>query len=412
MNISDAIDGALKNLSRHKLRTTLTMLGMIFGVGAVIAMLSIGGGAEKSALAAIERLGVHHVIVRGQKLKAEDLAEIRKKSLGVSLRDAEAIAESLPVVESVTPRVDVKIWKIMSSEAKSKGKLAGVAWQLPFLSSVPLSEGRFFQKDEEETHAQVCVIGEAIRRDLFGFGPAIGKEIKINDVWLQVVGVLASSSGTKGGLTQSVPTTSVSRQVLVPFTTATRKFERDPMEAPLDELTIRLKDGASSMKAAEMIRPLLDRLHGGADDYEIVVPEEILEQSRKTQRLFDIVMGSIAGISLLVGGIGIMNIMLASVMERTREIGIRRAIGARPRDVKTQFMIESFTISMLGGLAGIIIGVVLAQFVAAFAGWPTVVSLWSILLSTGVSVTVGWLSGMYPAARAAALDPIEALRYE
>jgi putative ABC transport system permease protein len=160
------------------------------------------------------------------------------------------------------------------------------------------------------------------------------------------------------------------------------------------------------------VRSLLERLHGGVDDYELVVPEALLEQSRRTQRLFNIVMGCIAGISLLVGGIGIMNIMLATVLERTREIGVRRAVGARREDIRRQFIIESFSISALGGVSGIVVGVAIARIVAAYAGWPTVVTLTSIALSTGVSVAVGLASGLYPAVRAAALDPIEALRYE
>ncbi|HET7704442.1 MAG TPA: FtsX-like permease family protein, partial [Thermoanaerobaculia bacterium] len=164
--------------------------------------------------------------------------------------------------------------------------------------------------------------------------------------------------------------------------------------------------------AAEVIKPLIDRLHGSADDYEVVVPEALLEQQRQTQRIFNIVMGSIAGISLLVGGIGIMNIMLASVLERTREIGVRRAIGARRGDIRAQFVIESFAISSIGGLAGIIIGIVLARLVAAYAGWPTVITISSLVLSTGVAMTVGLVSGIYPANRASELNPIEALRYE
>jgi putative ABC transport system permease protein len=180
-----------------------------------------------------------------------------------------------------------------------------------------------------------------------------------------------------------------------------RKFDRDPLDAPIDELLVTVKEGVSTRRTAQVIEPLLQRLHGGADDYEVVVPEALLEQSRQTQRIFNIVMGSIAGISLLVGGIGIMNIMLASVLERTREIGVRRAIGATRRDIRSQFVIESFSISLLGGMAGIIIGIVLARIVGAYAGWPTVITYWSLLLSTGVSISVGLVSGIYPAARAA-----------
>jgi putative ABC transport system permease protein len=195
-------------------------------------------------------------------------------------------------------------------------------------------------------------------------------------------------------------------------TTAQRKFQTTPLKSPLDELIVEIERGESPQLAAGVIDTLMQRLHGGASDYTLVVPEALLEQSRRTQRLFDIVMGCIAGISLLVGGIGIMNIMLATVMERTREIGVRRALGATRKDVRNQFMIEAFTISASGGVVGILMGVAIAKGVAFYAGWDTVVTFASIFLATAVSVGVGLISGMYPAARAAQLDPIEALRYE
>ena len=201
----------------------------------------------------------------------------------------------------------------------------------------------------------------------------------------------------------------------MPVTTALSKFDRDPLASPLQEIVVRLDEatqGAQSRVAARAIDRLLAQLHAGAEDYELVVPEALLEQSRRTQRLFNLVMGSIAGISLLVGGIGITNIMLATVLERTREIGVRRAVGARRRDIVRQFLVESFAISALGGLIGIAVGLGIARAIAAAAGWPTLVTPWSILLATGVAMAAGIVSGIYPARRAAALDPIEALRWE
>ena len=394
---------ALDNLATHKLRTALTMLGMIFGVGAVIAMLSIGAGGERKALEAIGRLGLRNVIVRAKVVKPEDRQELRKKSLGVSLRDAEAIGEAVPNVVVVLPRVEIKPYKILAPNAKTKGKVFGVSSRYSQVASIRIAEGRFLDARDEADHAQVCVIGQNIRRNLFGYGPVLGKQLKVNDVWLTVIGILGEAvDGTSAD----------AQEIWIPVTTAIRKFDRDPLDAPLDELLVEMREGVSTRDAAKLIEPLLDRLHGGADDYEIVIPEALLEQSRQTQRIFSIVMGSIAGISLLVGGIGIMNIMLASVMERTREIGIRRAIGARKSDIRAQFVIESFTISVIGGLSGIIIGIGLAKMVAAYAGWPTVITFGSLFLSTAVSVTVGLVSGIYPAARAAELNPIEALRYE
>ncbi|HEY6140751.1 MAG TPA: ABC transporter permease [Thermoanaerobaculia bacterium] len=389
---------ALGNLAARKLRTALTMLGMVFGVGAVIAMLSIGAGGEKKALEAIGRLGLQNVLVKAKEVKPEDRQELRKKSLGVSLRDGEAIAEAVPNVERVLPRVEVKAYKILATGGKAKGKVLGLSADYAAVADVPIAEGRFFDKQDQAQHAQVAVVGPSIRRDLFGYGPAIGKLVKINDVWLEVIGTLRGDG--------------IEKEIWIPVSTAMRKFDRDPLDAPVDELVVKVKDGVSTKETADLIRPLLDRLHGGADDYEIVIPEALLEQRRQTQRIFNIVMGSIAGISLLVGGIGIMNIMLASVMERTREIGVRRAIGARRVDIRAQFVIESFAISLLGGVTGVIIGILLAKIVAAYAGWPTVITFTSLIVSTGVSMTVGLVSGLYPATRAAELDPIEALRYE
>jgi putative ABC transport system permease protein len=395
MNFDEALLTALTNLRAHKLRTTLTMLGMIFGVGAVIAMLSIGAGAEKQALESIGSLGVRNVLIRTIELDADDKAEIRKKSLGVSLRDGEAIAEAVEGVEGVFPRIEVKVHRISSAGRKTEGKVQGVAWASA--RALPIVEGRAIDARDEASHAQVCLIGPRIRNELFGYGGAVGRTLKVNDVWFEVEGM---------------PAMSTAREIYVPVTTAQRKFDRDPLDSPVDELVVRLREDVSPAKSAELMKTLLDRLHAGEKDYEIIVPEALLEQSRKTQRIFAIVMGSIAGISLLVGGIGIMNIMLASVLERTREIGIRRALGARPKDIRTQFVIEAFSISIAGGFVGIVTGVALARVVAASAGWPTVVTITSLVLSTGVSMLVGLASGIYPAMRAANLNPIEALRYE
>ncbi|HUP48227.1 MAG TPA: ABC transporter permease [Thermoanaerobaculia bacterium] len=410
--MNEAVATALRNLAKHKMRTALTMLGMIFGVGAVIAMLSIGAGGEKKALESIGRLGLRNVIVRAKQVKPEERSELRKKSLGVSLRDGEAVLEAVPNVERVLPKIEVKAYRIISPSGRTKGKVIGISSQYREVATVKLAEGRFFDAVDEREHAQVAIIGQEVRRNLFGYGPALGRQLKVNDVWLEVIGIVASEPMGASSGTDAVAGGSSAEEIWLPVSTAMRKFDRDPLEAPVDELMVTVKEGVSPRSVAELIKPLIDRLHGGADDYEVVVPEALLEQQRQTQRIFNIVMGSIAGISLLVGGIGIMNIMLASVLERTREIGVRRAIGARRADIRAQFVVESFAISILGGIAGIIIGILLARLVAAYAGWPTVITVWSLLLSTGVSITVGLVSGIYPANRASELDPIEALRYE
>ncbi len=411
MSLRESLLRALASLSAHKLRSVLTMLGMIFGVGAVIAMLSIGAGAERQALEMIRRMGISNVIVRAKEFRPDELQEVRKKSIGVSLRDAAGIEEAVPGVDFTGPRVTVNPWSVRGRGGKSEARVSGVSWRHAELVSLPLAAGRFLTKEDEEAHAQVCVLGDGARRDLFGWEPALGRTVKVNDVWLTVVGVLAPS-GDGGDTFQGVSVGSTAQELFVPYTTVLRKLDRDPLASPLSELVVKLRDGTPATEAARLAGALLDRLHGGAADFEVVVPEALLAQSRKTQRLFNVVMGCIAGISLLVGGIGIMNIMLATVLERTREIGIRRAIGARRKDVLVQFVVEAFALSALGGLLGVVLGVLIAKVVAVSAGWPTVVTLWSLLLSTGVSGAVGLLSGFYPALRAASIDPIEALRYE
>ncbi|MGD8441507.1 MAG: ABC transporter permease [Holophagae bacterium] len=410
MTVSDALRTAMENLSTHKLRSVLTMLGMIFGVGAVIAMLSIGEGAEREAMAMIERLGVRNILVRDVDMRDDELQEVRETSPGVSRRDAVAIADAVPGVERTCARVDVEPYSVLAGGRTVDATAHGVDAAFARLTNLELANGRFLDPLDVRNHAQVCVIGEGIRRELFGYERAIGQSLKVNELWLEVVGVLAGSGAATS--VQGVAVGSTDLDVYLPVSTAIRKLDLPLLEAPLDEIIVRLVPEASPAESARLIDQLLDRLHGGESDYELVVPEALLEQSRKTQRLFNIVMGAIAGISLLVGGIGIANIMLATVFERTREIGVRRAVGARREDIRTLFLMESFTISVMGGLAGVLLGVAISKFVAASAGWSTVVTFWSVVLAFGVSMAVGIGSGLYPAVRAANLNPIDALRWE
>jgi putative ABC transport system permease protein len=410
MTLRDAFGTAVENLSTHKLRSVLTMLGMIFGVGAVIAMLSIGEGAERQAMEMIERLGVRNILVRDVDMRDEELQEVRETSPGVSPRDAVAIADAIPGVERTCARVEIEPYTVLSGGRTVKATAHGVDAGFAGLTNLEVTVGRFFDGVDVARHAQVCVIGESVRRELFGYEEAIGKVLKVNELWLEVIGVLAGSGGVSS--VQGVAVGSTDLDIYLPVSTAIRKLDLPLLEAPLDEIIVRLEPSANPGETARLMDELLGRLHGGEEDYELVVPEALLEQSRKTQRLFNIVMGAIAGISLLVGGIGIANIMLATVFERTREIGVRRAVGARQVDIRTLFLMESFTISLLGGLAGVVVGVLISKIVAVSAGWSTVVTLWSVVLAFGVSMAVGIGSGLYPAQRAAKLNPIDALRWE
>jgi len=407
----EALASGLSSLRHHALRSFLAMLGIIFGVGAVIAMLSIGAGAERQALEIIDAMGLRNVVVKDKRFDREnELQEIRRKSAGLSTRDAQAIRDAVPGVERVVSKIEVEAWKVLSPGGRSKPRVLGVSSDYPTLVKLTLREGRFFDRADEDTHAAVCVIGDRVRRDLFGFEPALGRPLKVNDQWLSVVGVLEGGGGKKE--IQGVTLEGTANDIYLPVTAAQRRFGRAPLKAPLDELVVSMAPGTPVQESAAVVSTLLDRLHGGAADYTITVPEALLDQSRRTQRLFDIVMGAIAGISLLVGGIGIMNIMLATVLERTREIGVRRAMGARQVDIRNQFVMEAFAVTLTGGLLGIAMGLAIAKGVAAYAGWKTIVTLWSIVLSVGVSAAVGLVFGSYPAMRAARLDPVEALRYE
>jgi putative ABC transport system permease protein len=408
MRASDAFLFALENLSARRLRTGLSTLGMMFGVAAVIAMLSIGAGAEQRALAMIERLGVSNVLIRSKEVPLSERTEARKKSMGLSARDVAAIQEAVPHVALVAPKAMVEAYKIIGDGNKSKAKLFGVSHRHTEATRMVLQEGRFFDDLDERVHAQVCVIGAGVRRDLFVDGAAVGRYVKANDVWLKVIGVLASGSalgsGAAGGDSDG--------DIYLPLATLLHKFERDPLKSPLEEIVVKLDGKISPHESAAVIAALLNPLHGGVDNYEIVVPEALLAQSRETQRIFSIVMGCIAGISLLVGGIGIMNIMLASVFEQTREIGVRRAVGALRRDIRMQFLVESFLVASFGGALGVLLGFIISYGVASYAGWPTVITPLAILLSTGVSGAVGLFSGLYPAMRASRLDPISALAHQ
>jgi putative ABC transport system permease protein len=407
----ETLIGALANLGRHKLRSFLTMLGMIFGVGSVIAMLSIGAGAEAESLRIIQNFGIRNIIIQAKEFKTEELKQIRTESLGVSLRDVESLDEIIKPKPLISATRLVKSYSIISEKAKSDSRVLGVSSTYPVIQNLKLLQGSFFLPDDEKANAQVCVLGIVTKQKLFGFGDVLNQQIKINDIWLTVVGVLVDSSSEKQ-VFEGVKVQNPNNDIYIPITTAVRKFETESVENELNEIVVQIDVNANIKEQASTINNLMSVMHHYVDDYSIIVPEKLLEQNQKNQGIFNIVMGAIASISLLVGGIGIMNIMLANVMERTNEIGLRRAIGAKKMDIRMQFMAEAIAISLGGGIIGVALGCGISKGVSMFSGWSTVITYASVGLSFGVSSFIGLIFGIYPAIQASNLDPIECLRYE
>ncbi|MCC7346962.1 MAG: ABC transporter permease [Variibacter sp.] len=402
----------LSSLLAHKLRSLLTMLGMIFGVGAVVAMLSITAGAQKEMMSFIDQLGVNNIIVEAREaVDRNELQTIRAISQGLTFRDYRAISENVQGLVAITPRKRFKPQKVLPKTNQELPQLIGVLPNFVEINSLKLVGGRFFTEEENKSSAPVCVLGENAKVNLLGFDDAVGKYVKINEVWLQVVGVLTPQATSD---TEMEGVGNRNNMVIAPLNTVMRRFEDNTsyLKDEIDGIYMKVGPNVDSIETSNVVRAILTATHKDAGDFSVIVPAGLLEERRRTQFIFNIVMICIAGISLLVGGIGIMNIMLATVLERTREIGIRRAIGARQGDIVRQFLTEAVLISIVGGLIGIGFGFSLSRIIASAAGWSTVVTGSSIAVAFGVSVFIGLLFGIYPAVQAARLDPIEAIRYE
>jgi putative ABC transport system permease protein len=402
----------LSSLLAHKLRSLLTMLGMIFGVGAVVAMLSITAGAQKEMMSFIDQLGVNNIIVEAREaVDRNELQTNRAISPGLTFRDFRAISENVQGLVAITPRKRFKPQKVLPKTNQEMPQLIGVYPNFVEINSLKLVGGRFFTEEENKSSAPVCVLGESTKVNLLGFDDAIGKYVKINDVWLQVIGVLTPQATSDTDMEGAINRNNL---VIAPLNTVMRRFEDNTsyLKDEIDGIYMKVGPNVDSIETSSVVRAILTATHKDAGDFTVIVPAGLLEERRRTQFIFNIVMICIAGISLLVGGIGIMNIMLATVLERTREIGIRRAIGARQADIVRQFLTEAVLISIVGGLIGIAFGFSLSRIIASAAGWSTVVTGSSIGVAFGVSVFIGLLFGIYPAVQAARLDPIEAIRYE
>lgn len=404
---------AIAELSAQKLRTFLTLLGMIFGVGAVIAMLNIGEGAERQALKLIDSMGVNNIIIEAKEYPSEELLEIREESLGLSMGDVDAALATLPFVEGFSASKKIKIHDIYSDFRKSQAEVLGVTLTYFEHANLKLSAGRLLNENDNNKIAQVAVLGFDTAMELF---PALADDtttmlnqyVKVNHVWLQIIGVLSPPSGDKNEF-QGVKIGGDRYRIFLPLSTSVQKFSNDLLTSELDTIKLNMSKSSDPVIASKAVKQLMELRHGGIEDYSLIIPAALLEQQKQTQQIFNIVMACVAGISLLVGGIGIMNIMLANVMERTKEIGLLRAVGATQEDIKQQFLAESFAISALGGILGIIFGLALSEIIGFYSGWAVSWSIPAIFLSLSICMIVGVGFGVFPAIKASKLNPIDAL---
>ena len=414
LDIGPELSQGFDNLRAHKLRSLLTMLGMIFGVSAVIAMLSIGAGAQQQVIAFIEQLGVRNVIVEAREsTDSQTLQRIRKLSAGLSFQDYRSIKANVDGIATTTARKRMVPTKVLPKPQGDVPTVYGVSPAYAQIASLAVTRGRFFDEADDTASAAVAVLGQAAAAGIFGALDPLDQFVKVNQQWFRIIGIAGPQMTVQSDVA-GLPSTDRNNLIYVPIMSAMLRLEDSNswQKDEIDAVYLNMKPDADVVTAGAVVRGLLDVSHRGATDFSVIIPAELLAQQQRTKRLFEIVMVAIASISLLVGGIGIMNIMLASVMERTREIGVRRAVGARKIDVIRQFLIETTLITVSGGIAGTVVGVLLSRFVAYFAGWSTIVTVSSVAIATLVSVTVGIVFGLYPAVRAARLDPVSSLHYE
>lgn len=415
----------LKSLYLHKLRSFLTALGIICGVGAVICMLSIGEGASEAEMALIRLLGTQNVIVQSVRPQESSVVGSQRSYIleyGLTRSDLTLLKETIPNVQRVIPLREVA-YRIQSGGSRFDGRVFGSEPAFFEILHIQIALGRTLQAMDEATMARVCVIGDEVRAKLFAYEDPIGKTIYVDRPGTpltpyEVVGVLERTQ-TAGAPAKGIGERDINSEVFIPLSTADKLY---------GDLLIRVTSGSyerskctfsdfyvqadaidNVLAVSEMVRRALEHQHDKAD-YTVKVPLERLRLAESEKRRRQITLGCIAGISLLVGGIGIMNIMLATVTERTREIGIRRALGAKRRHIVMQFLMESLMLSTVGGVIGIVSGSAGAHLITTWVGWPTVIHNWTILCSFGLALAVGLFFGIYPAANAARLDPIEALR--
>ena len=402
MLILDLFKMALRSLIANTMRTFLTALGMIIGVASVISMISIGEGARQQTLSTIEKFGTNIITIKPGRKKNRHVSSDTVKTLMLS--DAEAIEKNIPLITGVAAQV-YRSAQLKYGSKNTNTTVRGTGEQYLKLSNFTIERGRYFSKEEVRSIRKVAVIGSTVLKNLFGDRNAIGKEIKINGNNYLIIG----STKPKGALSWFDP----DDQIFIPVTTAQKRLFGLHHIQSIDVQAKKMEELEAIKKDIDLLLRVRHGIHEGEDsDFHVQNSSQWLNSWGDAAKTFTYLLGGIAGISLLVGGIGIMNIMLVSITERTKEIGIRMAIGAKKREIMEQFLIESVLISFIGGGLGILLGVIISQTVSKIGGWDTIVSTQSIILAFGFSVGIGIFFGFYPARKAANLNPIDALRYE
>tara|TARA_R110001592_G_C13191679_1_gene752843 strand:+ start:8356 stop:9681 length:1326 start_codon:yes stop_codon:yes gene_type:complete len=436
INLTIAFEAILAN----KVRSILTALGIIFGVAAVITMLAIGKGAQVEILKQIELVGVNNIEIKPLVEQSEtEIGQIesgqKEKKLfskGLDLKDASSILEIIPTVKAISPEIVIDTY-VISGGRRRTAKLIGIKPAYFEVSNIELGHGQAFSEAHSLNKEAVCIIGSGIKKKLFPGTKALGQKIKVGKQWLTIIGI-TKGINLSSKAQENLGIRDYNMDIYAPINTVlSRYLDRaklreasgsdfeDEEEAQvrtmknyhqIDRMVVQVKDSEYLGSTAEVISRLLQRKHNNVVDFEVIIPQQLLEQQQRTKDIFNLVLSAIAGISLLVGGIGIMNIMLASVLERTREIGTRLAIGAKKQDIIQQFLMEALLISLSGGIIGVLLGVLASFLVSTFANIETIVSAYSILISFGVASITGLVFGLSPAKKAAEKNPVESLRYE
>jgi putative ABC transport system permease protein len=400
---------AVVELKRRKLRTGLTLMGMIFGVAAIVAMLAVGEGSKREALRLVAELGLNNVLVESKVIANDKLKEIRTRSLGLSAADAVAAMSVVPGAQSVALKKEIKVDQLIYQTNIVAGRAFAVSSSYAEHGGLQVVNGRWFLPEDGDTLAPVCVIGARLAKTLFGDQNPLGERVKLNNTWLEVVGILADRTAGKSEF-EGIKLGLDDERLFVPWESGRARFFFTPIEDEVDGISLRLDGKSPPDSATRVLQAVIQQRHASADDTNLIVPMGLYRQNQQTQKIFTIVMSSIAAVSLLVGGIGIMNIMLANVLERRREIGLKRALGARRRDVVDQFLAEALVIAVTGAIIGLLLGVVAAYSIAGLASWSVAWSPLALITAVALCISVGLAFGVFPARQASNLDPIAALR--